>query len=71
MFKVIAVEIRDCSLDEAAAVLETALKRFPGEVTHILPCSAQYKVSAGEGRLRDFHSTDTGYLIVGELTPDY
>ena len=71
MIKVIAVEIRDCSLDEAAAVLERALKRFPGEVTHILPCSTQYRVPAGEGSLRDFPYADTGYLIVGELLPDY
>ena len=61
MIKVIAIEIRDCSLDEAAALLQDELRRFRGEVTHILPC---YTRDAGQGSLRDF--PETGYLIVGE-----
>jgi hypothetical protein len=70
MFKVVAVEIADCSLADAAEVLEEALRQFPGEVTHILPCRASYSMPAGEGSMRDYHYSQNGYLIVGQQTPE-
>jgi len=66
MHKVTAVEISDCTLEEAAGMLEVALNAFPGTVTLVLPCTATYSRPAGPGSMRDFHYAQSGYLIVGD-----